>query len=67
MKIFPTFKGLVFGNLWIRIKGEHLNFSNKVNAKSGHQINFFEFDIYMCEVSYVLVIEKETIFFNLLT
>lgn len=64
--VFPTYKGLVFGNLRIKVQGEHVNLYSKVGETSGHQICFDEFDVSICEVEFVLVVEKETVFFNLL-
>ena len=67
LNIFPGYKGLVFGNLIINIKNHSVDLGSDLFKESGFLINFENFNIEFSKIKYVVIIEKETVFFNLLS
>ena len=67
LNIYPGYKGLIFGNLVINIKNHLVNLGSELFKESGYLINFENYFIEFSNVRFVVVIEKETVFFNLLS
>lgn len=67
LNIFNSPKGLVFGPLVISLENEDLSLNHSAHQNSGQLINFEDFTICESNLRIILIVEKETVFFSLLS
>lgn len=67
LNVLNSPKGLVFGALSILVDGELLSLNQSPLKSSGQLISFEDFSVVHSKLRFVLVVEKETVFFSLLS